>query len=127
VCRSEEIDHFSFQFFEGIGSILIVLLAESWFELPLAEVFMSTATISIKRCSSCHKDVTNEQRMKDASGRYWCVTCGAVQQKQKALLAAEARRKSKENGGPGKGRLLKMLVVFGLLAAGAAWSFSTLQ
>jgi hypothetical protein len=99
-----------------------------WFELFLPEVFLSTATASIKRCSGCHKDVTNDKRMKDSSGRYWCISCGTEQQKKKALIAAENRRvKSAAGQGSGKGRLIAMLVVMGLLAAGAAWSFSAMH
>jgi hypothetical protein len=88
---------------------------------------MSTATVSVKRCNGCHKDVTNDQRMKDASGRYWCVTCGAAQQKKKAMLAAENRKRSKAGAGASKGWLVKLLIVMGVLAAGAAWRFSTMQ
>ena len=89
---------------------------------------MSTATVSVKRCNGCHKDVTNDKRMKDSSGRYWCLTCGAAQQKKKALLAAEGRKQgTKSGGGAGKGTLIKLLIVIGLLAAGAAWKFSTMQ
>jgi hypothetical protein len=90
---------------------------------------MITATASVKRCNSCHKDVTHDQRMKDGSGRYWCVACGTAHQKKKALLAAEHRAQSKANRskGAGKGWLVKLLVVMGLLAVGAAWKFSSMQ
>jgi len=30
-----------------------------------------------KRCVKCSKDVTNDKRMKDAKGQYWCFDCGA--------------------------------------------------
>jgi hypothetical protein len=44
---------------------------------------MATATTAAKRCVSCHKDVTNGKRMKDSSGRYWCLDCGAADQRKK--------------------------------------------
>jgi len=90
---------------------------------------MSNSTVSIKRCNSCHKDVTDQQRMKDSSGRYWCVTCGAAHQKKSALMAAENRRQSKSNNAMGarSSWVIKLLVVMGLLAVGAAWRFSIVQ
>jgi hypothetical protein len=89
---------------------------------------MPTATASIKRCSGCHKDVTSDKRMKDSSGRYWCINCGTEQQKKKAILAAENRTyQVAASSGTDKGRLMKLLVVMGLLAAGAAWSFTAMH
>jgi hypothetical protein len=44
---------------------------------------MATATGTAKRCVNCHKDVSNGKRMKDSSGRYWCVDCGTADQRKK--------------------------------------------
>jgi hypothetical protein len=30
-----------------------------------------------KRCVKCNRDVTNDKRMKDSKGQYWCYDCGA--------------------------------------------------
>ncbi len=75
--------------------------------------------------------------MKDSSGRYWCISCGVADQKKKsASLARPAKAKgpglfaglsAMGSGGTDKARLVKMLIVMGLLAAGAAWRFSTLH
>jgi predicted RNA-binding Zn-ribbon protein involved in translation (DUF1610 family) len=37
----------------------------------------TTVSTTDKRCSKCGKDVNGQRRMKDASGKYWCVDCGA--------------------------------------------------
>jgi len=50
---------------------------------------MPTTTLSAKKCVNCHKDVTNSKRMKDHSGRYWCVECGTADQKKKAAAHGE--------------------------------------
>ncbi len=44
---------------------------------------MSTATGTAKRCVNCNKDVTSDKRMKDSSGKYWCVKCGEADQLKK--------------------------------------------
>jgi hypothetical protein len=104
---------------------------------------MPTMTSSAKKCVNCHKDVTNGKRMKDSSGRYWCVSCGTADQKKKAGASSPVAVKKQVHKGPGlieslqgmfaggggtdKARLIKMLVVMGLLAAGAVWRFSTLH
>jgi len=36
-----------------------------------------------KICISCGKDVTNDRRMKDKDGKYWCLACGIEDQKKK--------------------------------------------
>jgi hypothetical protein len=120
-------------------------------------------TLSAKKCVNCHKDVSNGKRMKDSSGRYWCVRCGEADQKKKAAVSGELCAScgnrfpsakltkmgaskicrgcvKRQNKGPGmleslkgggggidKGRLIKMLAILGLLAAGAIWRFSTLH
>jgi len=48
---------------------------------------MPTTTLSAKKCVNCHKDVTHAKRMKDSSGRYWCVNCGTADQKKKAAAS----------------------------------------
>ena len=97
---------------------------------------MPTMTLSAKKCVNCHKDVTNGQRMKDSSGRYWCVKCGTADQQKKAATSLRKLAKSVElpkthivtaGGGVDKGRLVKMLIVMALLVAGAVWRFSTLR
>jgi hypothetical protein len=45
---------------------------------------MATSTATAKRCMNCHRDVTTGKRMKDSSGRYWCIPCGTADQKKKA-------------------------------------------
>jgi hypothetical protein len=44
---------------------------------------MSNATASAKRCVNCNKDVSTEKRMKDSSGKYWCLKCGEADQAKK--------------------------------------------
>ena len=88
---------------------------------------MAASTASAKRCFSCHKDVTTDKRMKDSSGRYWCISCGTEQQKKKAAAAMAKYQKTKGAGlSPEKARLVKMLGFLGLLAAAAAIRFATL-
>jgi formylmethanofuran dehydrogenase subunit E len=49
---------------------------------------MATNTAaSPKVCVKCGKDVATDKRMKDSMGRYWCVGCGAEDQKRKAAGA----------------------------------------
>ena len=115
---------------------------------------MPTTTLSAKKCVNCHKDVTHAKRMKDSSGRYWCVNCGTADQKKKAAASGEicascrerypatklskmgaskicagCMRKNKApgvmvslksggGGGMDKGRLIIMLIIMALLAAG---------
>ena len=50
---------------------------------------MASTTVSAKRCVNCNTDVTTSKRMKDSSGRYWCVTCGTADQKKKMATAGE--------------------------------------
>ena len=44
---------------------------------------MATSTATAKRCVNCNKDVTNDKRMKDSSGKYWCLKCGEADQAKK--------------------------------------------
>jgi DNA-directed RNA polymerase subunit RPC12/RpoP len=44
---------------------------------------MSTATLQAKKCVNCHKDVSTGKRMKDSSGRYWCLACGEADKRKK--------------------------------------------
>jgi len=44
---------------------------------------VATSTV-VKRCVTCGKDVTNDKRMKDSQGKYWCIACGTEDQKKKA-------------------------------------------
>ena len=113
---------------------------------------------------NCNKDVNGQKRMKDSSGRYWCVKCGEADRLKKGQVAGEpcascgekfpaaklakygaARlcpscyktatkgpglRGSLGGGGGGqtdKGKLIKLLVVMGVLAAGAVWRLMTLH
>ena len=84
---------------------------------------MPTTTF-VKRCVQCSKDVTTEQRMKDSSGRYWCLVSGTADQKKKS--ANIARRPHAPSDATGKGRLLKMLVAMGVLGALVIWRFSAM-
>ncbi len=93
--------------------------------LPEVKIPMAATTVSAKRCFSCRKDVTTDKRMKDSSGRYWCVSCGTEQQKKKAAAALAKREKQKAGGASvGKSRLVKMIGFLGLLAAAAAIRFA---
>ena len=49
---------------------------------------MSTVTSAAKRCVNCNRDVTNDKRMKDSSGKYWCVKCGEADRAKKGQGAA---------------------------------------
>jgi hypothetical protein len=51
---------------------------------------MATTTLTAKRCVNCHRDVTNGKRMKDSSGRYWCLDCGVADQKKRGGTSGEA-------------------------------------
>ena len=125
---------------------------------------MSTASLAAKRCVNCDTDVSRAKRMKDSSGRYWCVRCGEADRVKKGQVPGVAcgscgeqfppatltkygatrlcpacykaatkgpgLRGSFGGGGSGqmdKGRLVKMLAVMGVLAAGAVWRLMTLH
>ncbi len=123
---------------------------------------MSTAAASSKRCVNCDRDVTSQKRMKDSSGRYWCVTCGEADRLKKGQGADVACSSCGETfapaqltkygaarlcnacykaatKGPGlrgglaaggktdKGRLMAMVGVMAVLAAGAVWRLMTLH
>ncbi len=118
---------------------------------------MPTANVTAKRCVNCNKDVTGQKRMKDSSGAYWCPKCGEADRMKKgqsgdpcgncgerypaakltkygaARLCTACYKAATKGGGSGgggemdKGRLVKMLVVMGLLAAGAVWRLMTLH
>jgi DNA-directed RNA polymerase subunit RPC12/RpoP len=47
---------------------------------------MAATTTTMKRCVACGKDVSQGKRMKDSQGRYWCVDCGAADQRKKASV-----------------------------------------
>ena len=50
---------------------------------------MATSTgSSTKLCVSCGKNVAGGKRMKDSSGRYWCIECGTEDQKKKSAAGA---------------------------------------
>jgi hypothetical protein len=37
----------------------------------------------VKLCIACGKNLNGQPRMKDSQGRYWCMTCGAEDQRRK--------------------------------------------
>jgi predicted nucleic acid-binding Zn ribbon protein len=41
------------------------------------------ATAVTKRCVKCGLDVSDEKRMKDANGKYWCIPCGQADSRVK--------------------------------------------
>ena len=121
---------------------------------------MSSATATAKRCVNCNKDVSNDKRMKDSSGKYWCLKCGEADQMKKGQTgvpcgscadrypAAKLTKygsaklcptcyKTATRGPKGggfssggqtdKGKLIKMLVVMGVLAVIFAWRMMTLH
>ncbi len=47
-------------------------------------------TTAIKLCVNCGKDVTNDKRMRDSSGKYWCIACGQEDQLKKRATAGGA-------------------------------------
>src|SRR5688500_14237009 len=44
---------------------------------------LSGAASGVKVCVACGVDVTNQKRMKDSKGKYWCYECGAKDQARK--------------------------------------------
>lgn len=56
---------------------------------------MATAT-GTKLCTKCGKDVTQDKRMKDSHGRYWCLVCGEQDQRDKQDRVACADCRSKQ-------------------------------
>ena len=121
---------------------------------------MATSTATAKRCVNCNKDVTSDKRMKDSSGKYWCVKCGEADRAKKGqtgvacgncgdrfpeakltrfgkdkVCPACYRKGTKGGSGGGSGsadpdakkRMVKMLAIMGVLAAGAVWRFMTLH
>lgn len=42
-----------------------------------------TETGVVKSCIACGKNLSGQKRMKDSQGRYWCMDCGAEDQKRK--------------------------------------------
>ncbi len=39
----------------------------------------------VKACISCGKQVNGQKRMKDSQGKYWCMECGAEDQRKKLM------------------------------------------
>jgi hypothetical protein len=37
----------------------------------------------VKACVACGKNLSGQKRMKDSQGRYWCMECGAEDQRKK--------------------------------------------
>ena len=62
---------------------------------------MSTLSSGTKICCKCGKDLTTEQRLKDSKGLYWCFTC--------------SYGKKSEEKPSGRGKMVKILVLVGLL------------
>jgi hypothetical protein len=50
---------------------------------PYLRPHMSTSTATAKRCVNCNKDVSGDKRMKDSSGKYWCLKCGEADKAKK--------------------------------------------
>ena len=45
-------------------------------------------TATAKRCVNCNKDVSSDKRMKDSSGKYWCIKCGEADRAKKGKANA---------------------------------------
>jgi hypothetical protein len=47
-----------------------------------------TETGISKSCVSCGKNLNGQKRMKDSQGRYWCMECGAEDQRKKLIAGS---------------------------------------
>jgi len=76
-----------------------------------------------KLCHVCGKDVTGKTRMKDSKQRYWCIDCGAEDQRRKLIASFSQPAKAAEPKQETLGKFYVGLLAVGvfLLVAGVIW------
>lgn len=82
---------------------------------------MTTTSSGVKVCCECGKDLSKGQRIKDSEGRYWCPSCDETDKwMRKRGFTIDKKKTTEASSEPSnRGKMVKMLVIVGLLAVAA--------